>query len=142
MYLFNYTEIHNYILFSIYSELRKLSLDISHPVDEHVDINGIKNVVSVTMDPVTEDIFWSDTGRYKLIRASHAAGQTIEIPKLGSTQPHGLALDWLSQQVYWTDESSRSLEVSDYNGDVRVLLLSREDGLSGPRALNIDLKNR
>ena len=142
MYLSNSTEIHNYILFSIYSELRKISLDISHSVDEHVDIDGIKNIVSVTVDPLIEDIFWSDTGRYKIVRHSHTTGRIIEIPQLGSTQPHGLALDWISQQVYWTDVNSRSVEVSDYNGEVRVMLLTREDGLSGPRALNLDLKNK
>lgn len=137
-----FTGIHNYILFSVYNELRRVSLDVAHPVDQRVNISGVTNALAVTVDPITEDIFWSDNLRYKIVRASHSTGETVEIPKLGSTIPGGLALDWLSQQVYWTDTNSRTIEVSDYSGEVRTLLLTRENGLSGPRAITLDLKNK
>ena len=121
-----------------------MSLDIPHPVDERVNLSSTSNIniVSITVDPVTEDIFWSDNLRYKIIRLSQATGEIREIPKLGSTKSEGLAVDWLSQQVYWSDIDSKTIEVSDYDGSVRSLLLSRDNGLSGPRAVTLDLKNR
>lgn len=128
----------------MYNELRKISLDVPHPVDERVNITGFDNIniVSITMDPITEDIFWSDSIRRKIIRVSQSTGETREIPRLGSTNSEGLAVDWLSRQVYWTDIDSKTVEVSDYEGSVRTLLLTRDDGLSGPRAIALDLKNR
>ena len=140
--MFYFIGIHNYILFSAYNEVRKISLDVSDPVDERVNISGVSNILSITVDPITEDIFWSNTHQYKILRVSQATGQTTEIPKLGSTKSEGLAVDWLSQQVYWSDIDSRTIEISDYNGEVRTLLLTRDDGLSGPRAIALDLKNK
>ena len=137
-----FTGIHNYVLFSAYNELRKVSLDVPHPVDERINISGVSTIVSISVDPITEDVFWSDTHRYKIIRVSQATGETTEIPRLGSTKSEGLAVDWLSQQVYWTDIDSRTIEVSGYDGKVRTLLLTRDDGLSGPRAITLDLRNK
>lgn len=130
------------MLFSIYNELRRVSLDTPHPVDERVNITDVNNIVTITMDPVTEDIFWSDNLQLKIMRASQVTGKVTVIPKLGNTRSEGLAVDWLSQQIYWSDIDSRTIEVSDYNGEVRKLLLTREDGLSGPRAITLDLKNK
>ena len=132
-------------MFSTYNEVRKVSLDVPQPVDERVNISGhsgVNNIPSITIDPVTEDIFWSNTHRYKIVRVSQSSGQATEIPKLGSTHSEGLAVDWLSEQVYWSDIDSRTIEVADYNGEARTLLLTDDDGLSGPRSIALDLKNK
>ena len=118
-----------------------MSLDVRHPVDEHVNISG-RTIAAITVDPVTEDIFLSDIDQHTIIRWSQSTGETRHIPRLGSTKSEGLAVDWLSQQVYWSDIDSKTIEVSDYEGSVRALLLTRDDGLSGPRAVALDLKNR
>ena len=133
--------IHNYIMFSVFTELRKVSLDVPNPVDEHANISG-RSISTITVDPVTEDIFFSDINQHKITRWSRSTGETRVIPRLGSTKSEGLAVDWLSQQVYWSDIDSKTIEVSDYEGSVRSLLLTRDDGLSGPRAISLDLKNR
>ena len=133
------------MVFSTYNEVRKVSLDVPQPVDERVNISGysgVNNIPSITIDPITEDIFWSNTHRYKIVRVSQSTGQAIEIPKLGSTHSEGLAVDWLSEQVYWSDIDSRTIEVADYNGEARTLLLTDDDGLSGPRSIALDLKNK
>ena len=140
-----FTGIHNYVVFSTYNEVRKVSLDVPQPVDQRINISGhggVRNIPSITIDPITEDIFWSNTHRYKIVRVSQTTGETTEIPKLGSTHSEGLALDWLSKQVYWSDIDSRTIEVSDYDGEVRTLLLTQDDGLSGPRSIALDLKNK
>ena len=137
-----FTGIHDYVLFSTYSDLRKVSLDVSNPVDELINISAVTNIVSIAMDPITEDIFLSDINYHKILRYSQATGETRGIPRLGSIRSEGIAVDWLSQQVYWTDIDSRTIELSDYDGEVRMLLLTRDDGLSGPRAITLDLKNK
>ena len=141
IYLY-FTGIQDYVLFSTYSDLRKVSLDVPNPIDEHINVSAVTNLVSIAIDHITEDVFLSDINYHKILRYSQATGETREIPRLGSIRSEGVAVDWLSKQVYWTDIDSRTIEVSDYSGEVRMLLLTREDGLSGPRAITLDLKNK
>ena len=56
---------------------------------------------------------------------------------------HGdIALDWISQNVYWTNTNNQLVEVATYNGHVKSVLLTRSDGLTAPLALTLDIKNR
>ena len=49
---------------------------------------------------------------------------------------NGLALDWVSQHIYWTDEGFCSIEISDYEGHHRTVLV--ESGLRLPRGITVD----
>lgn len=47
---------------------------------------------------------------------------------------NGVAVDWLSQHVYWTDAVRGTVELCDYDGDNRRVVVS---GLGNPRAIVI-----
>ncbi len=49
---------------------------------------------------------------------------------------NGLSIDWVSKHVYWTDAQSRTIEVSDYNGGNRRLLIT--SNLDQPRGIYAD----
>ena len=51
----------------------------------------------------------------------------------GLIQPHGIAVDWVGEQLYWTDMGTRLIEVSSMNGSYRLPLIST--GLQKPRAI-------
>jgi hypothetical protein len=52
---------------------------------------------------------------------------------------NGLAIDWVSKHLYWTDEGKRSIELSDYEGANRRVLDIQ--GLFMPRGIVVDPVN-
>ena len=51
------------------------------------------------------------------------------------TTPDGLAVDWLADNLYWTDAGRNVLEVSRLDGSCRKIVVSR--GLDEPRAVAV-----
>ena len=49
---------------------------------------------------------------------------------------NGLAVDWVSKHIYWTDEKKRTVEVADYDGNNRRLLHYQD--LLSPRGIFVD----
>ncbi len=50
--------------------------------------------------------------------------------------PDGIAVDWLSRNLYWTDSGMDRIEVSRLNGSSRMCIIS--EGLDEPRAIVLD----
>ena len=51
------------------------------------------------------------------------------------TIPDGLAVDWIADNIYWTDAGRKVLEVARLDGSSRKIII--RDGLDEPRALAI-----
>lgn len=47
--------------------------------------------------------------------------------------PDGIAIDWIAQNLYWTDTGTDRIEVARLNGTSRKVLIS--DELDQPRAI-------
>ncbi len=52
----------------------------------------------------------------------------------------GLAVDWVGRNLYWTDYVLEVIEVSDLNGDQRVVLFY--ENITNPRAIALDPRDR
>ncbi len=50
--------------------------------------------------------------------------------------PDGIAVDWIAQNIYWTDPGTARIEVARVDGLARRVLVST--GLSKPRAIVLD----
>lgn len=55
---------------------------------------------------------------------------------LYTESPAGLAVDWVTDKLYWTDAGTKHIEVSNLNGSMRSLLIW--DGLDKPRDIAVD----
>jgi len=53
---------------------------------------------------------------------------------------NGLTVDWLSRHIYWTDGRRRTVEVADFDGNNRRILITER--LSQPRGIYADPTNR
>lgn len=51
---------------------------------------------------------------------------------------NGLSVDWLGQHVYWTNAKKGTIELCDYGGHNRKVIVS---GLGDPRGIVIDPRN-
>ena len=80
-------------------------------------------------------IFWSDI-RERNIKRSNINGTDIKILHT-NTNCYGLAVDWRSSQLYWTDFSlARTISVSDLDGNNKRVLLS--SSLARPIGIVLD----
>jgi len=50
--------------------------------------------------------------------------------------PAGLAVDWVTSKLYWTDAGTNRIEVSTLDGSMRGLLVW--EGLDKPRDIVVD----
>lgn len=53
----------------------------------------------------------------------------------GIMSPDGLACDWLTKKLYWSDSDTNRIEVSQFDGKNRKVLFW--DDLDQPRALTL-----
>jgi low-density lipoprotein receptor-related protein 4 len=56
---------------------------------------------------------------------------------LGS--PAGLAIDWVTRKLYWTDAGKKRIEVSDMDGGLRTVLIWQN--LDKPRDIVLNPEN-
>lgn len=47
-----------------------------------------------------------------------------------------LSVDWVSNHIYWTDTKAKTIEIANYDGSARRVLVSRN--LRGPRNIVVD----
>lgn len=69
-------------------------------------------------------IFWSDTTELNIKRAN-SDGTNITVIH-NNTASNGLAVEWRSSQLYWTDRNG-TISVSDLKGNNKRRLLSNVD---------------
>ena len=55
-----------------------------------------------------------------------------------SVWPAGLAYDWLTDKLYWTDAGTNRIEVANVDGSMRTLLAW--DNIDKPRDIVVDPK--
>lgn len=63
----------------------------------------------------------------------HNLSNTKVLVSTNLTTPNGLAVDWIADNIYWTDTSRKVLEVAKLDGSSRKVLI--HDSLDEPRAL-------
>lgn len=54
----------------------------------------------------------------------------------GHALAENLAVDWVAKHIYWCDSGLNSIEVANFDGSHRTVLIS--EGLDQPRGLVLD----
>lgn len=61
---------------------------------------------------------------------------TSNLSSAGLKSPEGLAVDWVSRTLFWTDSVLDRIEVSDLEGKYRKVII--DSGLVNPRSITAD----
>ena len=99
-------------------------------------VSGLFNAIAVDVHVTEGLLFWSD-GFYEETRISRANidGKSASTIINVRGECAGLAVEWMSNLLYWTDATNDVIEVAHLDGtDRRVLAL----GLDNPRCLVVD----
>lgn len=71
-------------------------------------------------------MYWSEWGeRPKIERANMDGTNRSVIANTNLTWPNGLAVDHLTNKIYWTDAGTRSIEFANLDGTKRKILLGK-----------------
>ena len=84
-------------------------------------------------------IFWSDVTEHNIKRL-HIQSNSIKTTISGIGVCDGLAVEWRSSKLYWSDTTYDRISISDLDGNNQRTIVSSE--LEEPRAIALDLDNR
>ncbi|XP_038047888.1 low-density lipoprotein receptor-related protein 2-like [Patiria miniata] len=102
-------------------------------------------VMAIDYDYTGSKVYFSDVEARAIMRMDVDLVSGIVLGNLETIHNHsifnveGLAVDWVTKKLYWTDKVTDLLEVSELDGSNRLSLLS--SGLFEPRGLALDPQN-
>ncbi|GFS04390.1 low-density lipoprotein receptor-related protein, partial [Elysia marginata] len=100
---------------------------------------GLKNTISVDFHFNKSLLFWSDLIEDKIYRG-HITGAGLSsvepIIENGMIVTEGLAVDWITEHIYWVESSLDHIEVAKFDGSQRGTLIA--GNIARPRAITLD----
>ena len=120
------------LLISASTEIVALDFD---NVTSHTLISSVPRAVAIDVHFTLGYIFWSDVTEYK-IKRSCIDGTNITTINNNAGVCDGLAVEWKSSQLYWTDTTNNMIWLSDLEGNNTRILVSAS--LDEPRGIVLD----
>ena len=105
-----------------------------------ISVSDVKEPSDIAVDWVSNHIYWVDT-KAKTIEVADYDGLSWKIPVSSIhsylfisyctgisvsdvKEPSDIAVDWVSNHIYWVDTKAKTIEVADYDGLSRKILVS------------------
>ena len=98
---------------------------------------NLEDAIAVSFHYEQQILFWTDVSLEKILRKSLKKGSKVEtVVSVGLMRPEGIAIDWVTEKIYWTDSHLKLIEVVNLDGTQRSVLFW--DNLDQPRAIIVD----
>ncbi|KAK3086791.1 hypothetical protein FSP39_023544 [Pinctada imbricata] len=102
-----------------------LRVDIRTKTKSVVIFKPFARIIGVAADLEDDWLFWSDVGTdYRGLYKSRINGSEQQILVKDVYEVNGLTVDWVSDHVYWSDAQQSTINVINYDGRGRHVLLS------------------
>ena len=121
------------MIYSASSQINGIELSTSRVVNL---VSSLRGAVAVDVHVREKTIYWSDVRPHKqyVIKRMRLSSRNVEdIITVDLGVVEGLAVEWESNLIYWTDFSKGRVEVASLDGSRRKLLFV--DDVSKPRGI-------
>ncbi|XP_052860473.1 low-density lipoprotein receptor-related protein 4-like [Anopheles cruzii] len=123
-----------FLLIALRSGIGRISLDTPDLFDVVLPIEGVHGAVVLDYHYDALQVYYADVNVDAIRRVSmQNVSDTQVIVARGLNTPNGLAVDWLADNLYWTDTALKRIEVARLDGSCRKAILT--DRLDDPRSL-------
>ena len=124
------------LLYATRNTLSSISLDTPEMWDVALEVPGVHNAIGVDFHWIRQRYYYTDV-YLDMIKSVDARNVTDVVTLVSDnlTTPDGLAVDWLADNLYWTDAGRNVLELSRLDGTCRKVVIA--DGLDEPRAVAV-----
>lgn len=117
----------SYLLIALRSGIGRISLDTPEMFDVVLPIDGVHGAVVVDYHYKHDLLFYADVNADAIRRVNMKNLNDVStIISTGLNTPNGLAVDWMADNIYWSDSSFKMIEVSRLNGSYRKILLNED----------------
>ena len=103
-----------------------------------VVVQDIGKVIVVAMDVEDNYIYWSDFWGGTIKRMDLQTNIKENVTK-GVGKVGGIAIDWISKDIFWTDTRNNRIEMAKVDGSDRKILFDRD--IDEPRGIAVDSIN-
>ncbi|XP_051158653.1 low-density lipoprotein receptor-like isoform X4 [Leptopilina boulardi] len=125
---------HASLLFARRHDIRKVALDRQEMTSI---VNDTKMATALDFVFRTGMIFWSDVSEKKIYKAPIDEGnERTAVIDQDMTTSDGLAVDWIYNHLYWTDAEKNTIELANFEGNMRKTLIT--DQVQEPRAIALN----
>ncbi|CAH0397300.1 unnamed protein product [Chilo suppressalis] len=123
----------NFLVFATRGSIATISLDTPEQWDVSLPLKEVQNSLAVDFHWERKEIFYTDVNRdcISVINMLNMSESKVLIKGKLDT-PNGLGVDWIANNIYWTDNEYKVVEVARLDGTSRKTIVT---GLNEPRAL-------
>ncbi|XP_022905754.2 low-density lipoprotein receptor-related protein 4 [Onthophagus taurus] len=125
-----------YLLFATRSALARISLDSPDSWDVTLPIKNINHVINVDFHWGLQIFYFTDVKNQVIqsVNMRNLSDVKTIVHQNGSA-PYGLAIDWISNNIYWSDTHYSIIQVCKMDGSWRKVII--KDDIVEPRSLAV-----
>ena len=124
-----------FLIFSASREIHRLSLD-TYSGDKRVPFVGVRDAMSLDFSIKDMRIYWSDLILKGINRGFINGSEWEQLIGVDVEAPEGIAVDWIAENLYWTDSKLHKIEVARLDGQHRRTLIYKD--IWEPKAVTLD----
>lgn len=114
----------SYLLIALRSGIGRISLDTPEMFDVVLPIDGVHGAVVVDFHHSKNFLFYADVNADAIKRVNMKNFNDVKtIVSESLNTPNGIAVDWIADNIYWSDSNLKKIEVSRLDGNFRKTLL-------------------
>lgn len=122
-------------IYSAGSKINAIELNTSKIVTV---VSNLQRAAALDVHVNEKTIYWSDTNLRVITRLNMSSGKMEDLITEDLGTVYGLAVEWESHVMYWSDYSNGRIEVTFLNGSQRKLLFM--EGVNRPRGIALHPK--